>query len=60
MLDRAKVVRLLCIALVAALMVPLGRLLFPYVSNEMTGIQFDVIETVVSATVGFGISLTLV
>ena len=60
MLDRNIVVRLLCIALVAALMVPLGRLLFPYVSNELTGIQFDVIETVVSATVGFGISLTLV
>jgi len=35
--------------------VPLGNLLFPYVSNQLSGIQFQAIEAVVSATLGFGI-----
>jgi hypothetical protein len=55
MLDRAIITRLLCVTLVAAVMLPLGRALFPYVSHELTGIQFQAIEAVVSATVGFGI-----
>jgi hypothetical protein len=55
MLDRAVVTRLLCVALVAAVMLPVGRILFPYVSQELTGIQFQAIEAVLSATVGFGI-----
>jgi hypothetical protein len=36
-------------------MLPLGTALFPYVSHELTGMQFQAIEAVVSATVGFGI-----
>jgi hypothetical protein len=40
---------------VAAVMLPVGHLLFPYVSHELSGIQFQAIEAVVSATVGFGI-----
>lgn len=59
MLDRAMLMRLLCVALVAALMLPLGGALFPYVSRELTGIQFQAIEAVVSATLGFGISSIL-
>jgi hypothetical protein len=59
MLDRTMLTRLLCVALVAAIMLPLGRLLFPYVSHELTGIQFQAIEAVVSATLGFGISSIL-
>ncbi|HTL64103.1 MAG TPA: hypothetical protein VL305_03830 [Pseudolabrys sp.] len=59
MLDKAMLTRLLCVAFVAALMLPLGRLLFPYVSHELTGIQFQAIEAVVSATLGFGISSIL-
>jgi len=55
MLDRAVVTKLLCVALVAAIMLPVGRMLFPYVSQELTGIQFQAIEAVLSATVGFGI-----
>ena len=55
MLDKALLTRLLCVAFVAALMLPVGRLLFPYVSHELTGIQFQAIEAVVSATLGFGI-----
>jgi len=55
MFDRGTLTRLLCVALVASVMLPLGRALFPYVSHELTGMQFQAIEAVVSATVGFGI-----
>jgi hypothetical protein len=55
MYDKAVVTKLLCVALVAAIVLPVGRILFPYVSHELTGMQFQAIEAVVSATVGFGI-----
>jgi hypothetical protein len=53
--DQPIITKLLCIGLVAAVMLPVGRLLFPYVSAELTRIQFQALEAVVSATVGFGI-----
>ena len=56
MFDRPIVTRLLCVAMVAAIMLPAGRMLFPYVSHELTGVQFQAIEAMVSATLGFGIS----
>jgi len=56
MFDRTLVVKLLCVALVAAVMLPAGHVLFPYVSHVMSGMQFQAIEAIVSATVGFGIS----
>jgi hypothetical protein len=59
MIDQALIVRLLCVALVAAIMLPVGRMLFPYVSGELSGMQFQAIEAVVSATLGFGISAIL-
>jgi hypothetical protein len=55
MFDKAVVTKLLCVALVAAIVLPVGRMLFPYVSEQLTGIQFQAIEAVLSATVGFGI-----
>lgn len=55
MIDRAILTKLLCVALVAAVMLPVGHVLFPYVSDQLSGIQFKAIEAVVSATVGFGI-----
>ncbi len=56
MIDRALMTKLLCVALVAAVMLPAGHLIFPYVSDVMSGAQFQTIEAVLSATVGFGIS----
>ena len=53
--DRPLLAKILCVGLVAALMVPAGHILFPYVSGELSGMQFQAIEAVVSATVGFGI-----
>jgi hypothetical protein len=37
-------------------MLPAGHMLFPYVSHVLSGMQFQAIEAVVSATVGFGLS----
>lgn len=53
--DRPLLMRLLCVALVAAVMLPLGNVVFPYVSGELDGTQFQAIEAVLSATLGFGI-----
>jgi membrane protein YqaA with SNARE-associated domain len=55
MLDNATVTKLLCVAFVAAIMLPVGHIFFPYVSHELTGIQFQAIEAVISTTLGFGI-----
>jgi hypothetical protein len=55
MIDRPFIAKLICIGLVAAVMLPLGRMLFPYVSADMTQMQFQAIEAIVSATVGFGL-----
>ena len=56
MFDRTVVSRLICVGLVAAVMLPVGHMLFPYVSHVLSGMQFQAIEAVVSATVGFGLS----
>ena len=58
-INRALLVRLLCVALVAAVMLPLGSFVFPYVSHALDGTQFQALEAVLSATLGFGISSLL-
>jgi len=55
MFDNTILTKLLCVAFVAMIMLPVGHVLFPYVSDQLSGIQFKAIEAVVSATVGFGI-----
>jgi hypothetical protein len=55
MIDRALMTKLLCVGLVAAVMLPVGSVVFPYVSDQLTGVQFQAIEAVFSTTVGFGI-----
>ena len=56
MFDRKVISRLIGVALVAAVMLPAGHMLFPYVSHVLSGMQFQAIEAVVGATVGFGLS----
>jgi len=56
MFDRKVISRLICVGLVAAVMLPAGHMLFPFVSHVLSGMQFQAIEAVVSATVGFGLS----
>jgi hypothetical protein len=55
-IDRPLMTKILCVGLVAAIMLPLGRELFPYVSAELSRMQFQALEAVVSATLGLGIS----
>ncbi len=55
MIDQSVVAKILCVALVAAIMVPLGHTLFPYVSGALSDTQFHAVEAVLSATAGFGI-----
>jgi hypothetical protein len=55
-INQVVITRILCVIMVAAVMLPAGGMLFPYVSHLLSGIQFQAIEAVVSATLGFGIS----
>ncbi len=54
-IDRPFIAKLLCIGLVAAIMLPVGRMLFPYVSADLSQMQFQTLEAVISASVGFGL-----
>ncbi len=54
-IDRPFIVKLMCIGLVAAIMLPVGRMIFPYISPELSRMQFQAIEAVLSASLGFGI-----
>ncbi|MBX6327493.1 MAG: hypothetical protein IRY89_02865 [Pseudolabrys sp.] len=56
MINRSFITTLLCVGLVAAVMLPLGPLLFPYVRAEVTPVEFQALEAVVSAALGFGLS----
>ena len=60
MIDRTLVVKLMCVALVATVMLPVGEVLFPYVSSVLSNTQFQAIEAVLSATLGFGLSAIVV
>jgi hypothetical protein len=60
MIDRTLVVKLMCVALVATVMMPVGQVLFPYVSPVLSDTQFQAIEAVLSATLGFGLSAIVV
>ena len=55
MTEKPFVIKLLCVALVAAIMLPLGRMVFPHLGGEISGMQFHALEAVISATLGFGI-----
>jgi hypothetical protein len=47
--------KILCVALVASIMLPVGRMLFPFIDTAVSGLQFDAIQAVLSATIGFGL-----
>jgi len=54
-MDRDRlVIKLLCVALVASVVMPAGRALFPLVAGMIGSRQFEAVEAVVSATIGFG------
>jgi hypothetical protein len=49
------ITKLMCVALVATAMMPLGRDLYPYIEGTIGSPQFDAVEAVFSATLGFAI-----
>jgi hypothetical protein len=55
MIKKGLLTKLLCVAAVAAIMLPLGTVVFPYVSDQMDGMQFQTLEAVLSTSLGFGI-----
>jgi uncharacterized membrane protein len=55
MASHPVITKLLCVALVATVMLPLGRMVFPLVDSFVSGLEFDTIQAVLSATIGFGL-----
>jgi hypothetical protein len=51
--GQPKIGQVLCVALVAAIMVPVGRWIFPFLSAEIGRLQFEAIEALTSAALGF-------
>ena len=54
-IDRTLLMRILCVGLVAGIMLPVGGIVFPYVSHALDGTQFQALEAVFTATVGYGL-----
>jgi hypothetical protein len=51
--------RLMCVALIVAIVFPLGRMLFPIVGHDIGETPFGAIEAVLSTTLGFGLYAAL-
>lgn len=51
--------KLLCVALVVAVMFPVGRMLFPVIGSDIGTTPFGAIEAVLSATLGYGLYAAL-
>lgn len=55
-MDRSMTSKLVCVLLVAAIMMPAGRWIYPHISDALSGTQFETLEAVIGASLGFGIS----
>ena len=51
--------RLMCVALIVAVMFPLGRMVFPLIGHEIGETPFGAIEAVLSTSLGFGLYAAL-
>ena len=47
--------KLMCVALVVAVMFPTGRMLFPMIGQEIGETPYGAIEGLLSASLGFGL-----
>jgi hypothetical protein len=48
MANHPVLTKVLCVALVASIMLPLGRMVFPFVDTVVSGLEFDTIQAVLS------------
>jgi hypothetical protein len=55
MLSRPIIQKLMCVALVTSVVFPLGRMLYPYVANDVGALPYGVIQAIFTATLGMGI-----
>ena len=51
--------RLMCVALIVAVVFPLGRMVFPLIGHEIGETPFGAIEAVLSTSLGFGLYAAL-
>ena len=51
--------KLLCVALVASVMVPIGRMALPLLAGSVDNLEFNAFEAVVSTSLGFGLYAVL-
>jgi hypothetical protein len=47
--------KIACVAVVVSVVFPLGRMLFPYVGDDLGSLSFSAIEAILATTLGFGI-----
>ncbi len=59
MISKPLILKLMCVVLVASVLFPLGRAIFPYIANDIGDMSFSAIEAVLSASIGFGIYAVL-
>jgi hypothetical protein len=57
--QHSTIVKIACVGLVATVMFPVGRVLFPYVAPEIGGTTFGALEAMASASLGFSIYAVL-
>jgi hypothetical protein len=55
MITKPIFLKLMCVALVAAVVFPLGRMVHPYVVPDIGNLSFGAIQAIFTATVGMGI-----
>lgn len=55
-MDRSMISKVICVLLVAAVMLPVGRWVYPHLGDALSGTQFETLEAVVGASLGFGLS----
>ena len=55
MVGKPIVLKLMCVALVASVVFPLGRMVYPYVAHEIGDLSYGAIQAIFTATLGMGI-----
>jgi hypothetical protein len=59
MTNSSVINRLMCVALIVAVVFPLGRMVFPLIAHEIGETPFGAIEAVLSTSLGFGLYAAL-
>lgn len=57
--NHPAIVKLMCVAVVVCIVLPLGRALFPYVGDLVDNLAFSALETALSVAGGWGIYFAL-